>query len=49
MAMIALLTPPIAVILGLIFKNERLGVVTLTGGGIVLAGVLLFQLAERRG
>jgi drug/metabolite transporter (DMT)-like permease len=49
MAMIALLTPPIAVILGLIFKHERLGVVTLTGGGIVLAGVLLFQLAERRG
>lgn len=49
MAMIALLTPPIAVILGLIFKHERLGAITLTGGGIVLAGVLLFQLAERRG
>lgn len=48
MAMIALLTPPIAVILGLIFKNERLGAITLTGGGIVLAGVFLFQLAERR-
>lgn len=49
MAMVALLTPPIAVILGLAFKNERLGAVTLTGGGIVLVGVLLFQLAERRG
>ncbi len=49
MAMIALLTPPIAVILGLIFKNEHLGAITLTGGGIVLVGVLLFQLAERRG
>lgn len=49
MAMIALLTPPIAVMLGLIFKNERLGAITLTGGAIVLLGVLLFQLAERRG
>lgn len=49
MAMVALMTPPIAVILGLLFKNERLGAITLTGGGIVLVGVLLFQLAERRG
>lgn len=49
MAMIALLTPPIAVILGLLFKHERLGAITLTGGAIVLVGVLLFQLAEKRG
>lgn len=49
MAMIALLTPPIAVILGIIFRNEHLGAITLTGGGVVLLGVLLFQLAERRG
>jgi drug/metabolite transporter (DMT)-like permease len=48
MAMIALITPPIAVILGRIFKYEQLGVITLTGGAIVLVGVLLFQLAERR-
>lgn len=48
MAMIALITPPIAVILGLTFKNERLGAITLSGGAVVLAGVFLFQLAERR-
>ncbi len=48
MAMIALITPPIAVVLGLLFKGERLGAITLTGGALVLLGVLLFQLAERR-
>jgi drug/metabolite transporter (DMT)-like permease len=49
MAMVALITPPIAVVLGLIFKGERLGAITLTGGAMVLLGVYLFQLAERRG
>ena len=48
MAMVALITPPIAVVLGLVFKGERLGVVTMTGGALVLLGVFLFQLAERR-
>lgn len=48
MAMVALITPPIAVVLGLIFKGERLGVITLTGGALVLLGVFLFQQAERR-
>jgi drug/metabolite transporter (DMT)-like permease len=49
MAMVALITPPIAVVLGIIFKGERLGVITLTGGGLVLLGVFLYQQAERRG
>lgn len=48
MAMVALITPPIAVVLGLVFKGEKLGPVTLTGGAMVLLGVYLFQLAERR-
>ena len=48
MAMIALITPPIAVLLGIVFREEKLGVITLTGGGLVLLGVLLFQVAERR-
>ena len=48
MAMVALITPPIAVVLGLLFRRERLGVITMTGGALVLLGVLLFQLAERR-
>lgn len=48
MAMVALITPPIAVVLGLLFRKERLGIITLTGGALVLLGVLLFQLAERR-
>lgn len=48
MAMVALITPPIAVVLGLLFKGEKLGVITMTGGALVLLGVLLFQLAERR-
>ena len=49
MAMVALITPPIAVVLGIIFKGERLGVVTMIGGGLVLLGVFLYQHAERRG
>jgi drug/metabolite transporter (DMT)-like permease len=48
MAMVALITPPIAVVLGLMFKGEKLGAITLTGGAMVLLGVLLFQIAERR-
>lgn len=48
MAMVALITPPIAVVLGIIFKGERLGVVTMTGGAIVLLGVFMYQQAERR-
>ncbi len=48
MAMVALITPPLAVVLGLLFKGERLGVITMTGGSLVLLGVFLFQLAERR-
>jgi len=48
MAMVALITPPIAVVLGLLFKGERLGVITMTGGALVMLGVFLFQLAERR-
>ena len=48
MAMVALITPPLAVVLGMLFRGERLGVITLTGGALVLLGVLLFQLAERR-
>ena len=49
MAMIALITPPIAVVLGIVFKGERLGVITMTGGALVLLGVFLYQQAERRG
>jgi len=48
MAMVALITPPIAVVLGIIFKGERLGVVTMTGGALVLLGVFLYQQAEQR-
>ncbi|MBK8260325.1 MAG: EamA family transporter [Nannocystis sp.] len=48
MALIAILTPPIALLLGFVFKAERLGALTLTGGAMVLVGVLLFQRAERR-
>lgn len=48
MAMVALITPPIAVVLGLLFKGEKLGLITMTGGAMVLLGVLLFQVAERR-
>lgn len=48
MAMIALITPPIAVVLGIIFKGERLGVITMTGGALVLLGVFLYQQAEQR-
>lgn len=48
MALIALLTPPIAVVLGLVYRNEQLGALTLTGGAIVMMGVALFQLEERR-
>ena len=48
MAMIALITPPIAVVLGIVFKGERLGVITMTGGGLVLLGVFLYQQAEQR-
>ncbi len=47
MAMIALITPPIAVVLGLVFKGEKLGSVTLLGGSMVLLGILYFHLAER--
>lgn len=48
MALIALLTPPIAVFLGIAYRNEKLGALTLTGGAIVMTGVALFQLEERR-
>lgn len=48
MAMVALITPPIAVVLGVVFKGERLGVITMTGGALVLLGVFLFQQAEQR-
>ncbi len=48
MALIALITPPIAVVLGVTYRGEQLGVLTLTGGGIVMLGVALFQLEERR-
>lgn len=48
MALIALVTPPIAVVLGGVYRGEKLGALTLTGGAIVLAGVGLFQLEERR-
>ena len=48
MAMIALITPPIAVVLGIVFKGERLGVITMTGGALVLLGVFLYQQAEQR-
>jgi len=48
MAMVALITPPIAVVLGIIFKGERLGAVTMIGGALVLLGVFLFQQAEQR-
>lgn len=46
MALVAILTPPIALTLGFLVKGERLGLVTLSGGAMVLAGVLLFQRAE---
>lgn len=48
MALVALLTPPIAVVLGMAYRNEKLGALTLTGGAIVMAGVAMFQLEERR-
>lgn len=48
MALIALITPPIAVILGIVYRDEQLGALTLTGGAVVLLGVGLFQLEERR-
>lgn len=48
MALVALITPPIAVVLGSIYRNEQLGALTLTGGAVVLVGVGLFQLEERR-
>lgn len=48
MALVALITPPIAVILGSIYRDEQLGALTLTGGAVVLVGVALFQLEERR-
>lgn len=48
MALVALITPPIAVVLGGIYRSEQLGALTLTGGTIVLVGVGLFQLEERR-
>jgi len=47
MALIAIITPPIALVLGFFVRGERLGLVTLSGGVMVLAGVLLFQRAER--
>ena len=46
MALVAILTPPIALVLGFLVKGERLGAMTLTGGAMVLGGVLLFQRAE---
>ncbi|HEY8375978.1 MAG TPA: EamA family transporter [Nannocystis sp.] len=48
MALVALITPPIAVVLGGIYRGEQLGALTLTGGAVVLVGVALFQLEERR-
>lgn len=48
MALVALITPPLAVILGSIYRDEQLGALTLTGGVIVLVGIGLFQLEERR-
>lgn len=48
MALVALITPPIAVGLGLVYRSERLGALTLTGGLLVLLGVATFQLEERR-
>ena len=48
MAMVALITPPIAVVLGIIFKGERLGAITMTGGALVLLGVFLYQQSEQR-
>ncbi|MCA9635779.1 MAG: EamA family transporter [Myxococcales bacterium] len=48
MALIAIITPPIALLLGFFVRGEHLGLVTLSGGAMVLAGVLLFQRAERR-
>lgn len=47
MAFIALITPPLSVLLGHWVKGERLGPTTLLGGGIVLTGVILFNVAER--
>lgn len=48
MALVALITPPIAVVLGSIYRDEKLGALTLTGGALVLVGVGMFQLEERR-
>ena len=48
MALIALITPPIAVLLGMSYRDEQLGALTLSGGGVVMLGVALFQLEERR-
>ncbi len=48
MALIAMITPPIAVILGILYRDEELGALTLSGGVVVLFGVALFQLEERR-
>ncbi|MBZ5708062.1 DMT family transporter [Nannocystis pusilla] len=48
MALVALITPPIAVVLGSIYRSEQLGALTLTGGALVLVGVGMFQLEERR-
>src|SRR5690606_26602047 len=47
-ALVALITPPIAVVLGSVYRDEQLGALTLTGGAVVLIGVALFQLEERR-
>lgn len=48
MALVALLTPPIAVFLGMVYRDEQLGALTLTGGAVVMLGVAMFQLEERR-
>lgn len=48
MALIALITPPIAVLLGIVYRDEQLGTLTLAGGAVVMLGVALFQLEERR-
>ena len=47
MAFIALITPPLSVLLGHWVLGEKLGPTTLLGGGIVLTGVLLFNFIER--
>lgn len=48
MAFIALITPPISVLLGSLVLRERLGGQVLLGGALILAGVALFARAERR-